>query len=134
MKNRMKTRASRTLYGLLGLTLLVGLTAAAPSLHFKLDKSEPGQNAETLSPEAVKLWFSQVPQAKSTSIRLLDAGGDPVETGDVIQDSEDGRLQSVALLAKLAPGAYSVAWRSMASDGHVVRGDFAFTVLAETQR
>lgn len=107
--------------------------AAAPALHFKLDKSEPANGSETVSPDAVSLWFSQVPQAKSTSIRLIDSAGEPVTTGDVVQDSENGKLQSVQVPSTLAAGVYTVAWRSMASDGHVVRDDFAFTVLAETR-
>lgn len=132
--NRMKSKGMRAAFGLLGLTLLAGVLAAAPAFHFKLDRSVPEQGAETTSPEQVQLWFSQVPQAKSTSIRLIDSSGEPVETGDVVQDTEDGKHQSIQVLGELAPGAYTVAWRSMASDGHVVRDDFSFTVLAETQR
>lgn len=134
MTKRMKINGMRAASGLLGLTLLMGVLAAAPAFHFKLDKSAPEQGAETVSPDAVQLWFSQVPQAKSTSIRLIDSAGEPVETSDVVQDTEDGKLQSIHLPSTLAPGAYTVAWRSMASDGHVVRDDFSFTVLAETQR
>ena len=129
----MKNTGLRAIQALLGVSLLVGAMAAAPALHFKLDKSEPDNGSETVSPEAVKLWFSQEPQAKSTSIRLIDSAGEPVTTGDVVQDSENGKLQSIQVLTKLAPGAYTVAWRSMASDGHVVRDDFGFTVLAETR-
>jgi len=29
---------------------------------------------------------------------------------------------------KMAAGTYTVAWRTMAKDGHVARGTFAFTV------
>lgn len=130
----MKNKGMRACYGLLGLTLLFAVMAAAPALHFKLDKAEPAQDTEVVSPDAVRLWFSQVPQAKTTSIRLIDSAGEPVETGDVVQDTDNGKLQSISVPNQLAPGAYTVAWRSMASDGHVVRDDFAFTVLAETQR
>lgn len=132
-KRPMKNTGIRAIQALLGVSLLIGAIAWTPALHFKLDKAEPASGSETVSPDAVTLWFSQVPQAKSTSIRLLDSAGEPVTTGEVTQDGEDGKIQSIQVANTLAPGAYTVAWRSMASDGHVVRDDFAFTVMAETR-
>jgi methionine-rich copper-binding protein CopC len=37
---------------------------------------------------------------------------------------------SSTLTETLPPGTYSVAWRAMAIDGHVLTEDFAFTVQA----
>ena len=100
------------------------------ALHFSLSKSEPAAEATVSPPEELRLWFTQAPQDKSTSIRLLagDAGDAVVETGPPIPDSEDDKVYSVAVGRTLEAGGYNVAWRAMAADGHVVRGQIPFTV------
>jgi methionine-rich copper-binding protein CopC len=123
--------------GLLAVLLLAALgtvtAARAESLsvfHFELSKSAPEEGAEVSSASEVRLWFTQVPQEGTTSIRLLDAAREPIHTSDVVQDAEDARVFSVSLRHALAPGEYTVAWRAMGDDGHVVRGEFSFTVKA----
>lgn len=123
--------------GLLAALILValgaGTTAQAEGIrafHFELSKSSPEAGAEIASPSEVRLWFTQVPEEGTTSIRLVDGAGDAIHTSDVTQDAEDEYAFSVALHGALASGEYTVAWRSMGDDGHVVRGDFTFAVTA----
>jgi methionine-rich copper-binding protein CopC len=115
------------------LLIALGSTQAAmakgPALpHFELSKSEPGAEATVQSPPEVRLWFTQVPQENTISIRVLDTNGDPLHTGEVTQDASDGQAFSVALHGTLPPASYTVSWRAMGTDGHVVRGDFIFIV------
>ncbi len=117
-----------------GTALFAGALLGSARVHFDLERSLPEADSEVTSPDAVMLWFTQVPQANSTSIRLVNGEGELVQTSDVSQDPEDGKLQSVTVQSTLAPGAYTVAWRSMAADGHVVRDDFSFEVVAEYGR
>lgn len=123
---------SRTLPALLTLALL-SLAAAGASalLHFDLERSAPEAGATISSAEAVRLWFTQVPQEGTTSIRVVDAAGDLVPTGEVTQDATDGTLFSVAFESPPVPGSYTVAWRGMGQDGHVVRDEFGFTVAGD---
>lgn len=124
----------------LGLILLVAAGAATPAppappvpagaFHFELEKSAPESGAAVHAISEVRLWFTQVPQEKATSIRVVDGTGEAVPTGEVLQSEEDGKVFSVALQDGLDPGSYTVAWRSMGDDGHVVRGDFSFTVVS----
>lgn len=123
--------------GLLAMLLLMALgshtTAQAEnieSFHFTLSQSAPEAGATLASPAEVRLWFTQVPQEGTTSIRLVDADGGLVHTGDVVQDPEDGQVFSIALHGTLAGGEYTVAWRAMGEDGHVVRDEFSFSVSA----
>ena len=109
----------------LGLGLIGALDCLA--LHFALSRSEPAAEATVSPPEELRLWFTQAPQDKSASIHLL-AGDAVVETGPAIPDSEDDRVYSVAVGRTLEDGAYNIAWRAMAADGHVVRGEIPFTV------
>ena len=125
-------RSAHRLLPLAAVAILVGFTAQP--FHFALDKSLPEADSAGPSPEMVQLWFTQVPQDETTTIRVIDGNGDAVETGEVVQDGDDGKLQSIAIGQPLAPGSYTVAWRAMAADGHVVRDDFAFSVIAESDR
>ena len=114
------------------LALLAFGVAAVPaaSMHFALDRSVPEAGATVAPPSSVTLWFTQVPQDNSVSIRLVDARGGLVGSSDPVQNSGDGTRFDIRPSASLAPGAYTVAWRGIGQDGHTVRGDFAFTVAA----
>jgi methionine-rich copper-binding protein CopC len=101
---------------------------AAAKLHFGLSSSAPEADASVASIEEVRLWFTQVPQDNSVGIRLIDSAGEAVGTGEASRDAEDGKVFSLALDSELASGAYTVAWRGIGDDGHVVRGDFGFSV------
>jgi methionine-rich copper-binding protein CopC len=121
----------------IALTLLLAAGAATPAtvdptvaFHFELEKSAPEDGASVHSISEVRLWFTQVPQDETTSIRVVNEAGEALPTGDVVQDEEDGRIFSVSIAAGLAPGAYTVAWRAMGEDGHVVRGDLSFSVAS----
>jgi len=119
---------------LLALLLFLTVAALAPdrdARHFALSKSVPAADATAASPEEVRLWFTELPQANSTSIRLVGVGDVLIETGDVKQDADDGKAFSVAMEAPLAAGTYTVAWRAIGEDGHVVRGDFTFSVAVQ---
>lgn len=118
---------------------LLGLLAPAPQnteaaplpFHFQLEKSAPAADSTVPAPSEIRLWFTQVPQENTTSIHLLDPAGDPVHTGEVVQDPENGMVFSVEIHGKLNPGTYGVVWRALGDDGHVVRGEYAFSVSAD---
>ena len=122
---------------LLPLTLLVVLAAATPSdfvdweFHFALSKSAPEADSSVESPMEIRLWFTEVPEAKTTSIRLIGSDGEPIPTAEVAQDEDDQRSFGVALEHALSSGIYTVAWRAIGADGHVVRADYQFTVVAQ---
>ena len=125
---RFSRSAAASLAGCALLLVLV-LTGALDHLvlHFSLSKSEPAADATVSPPEHLHLWFTQAPQDNSMSVRLL-TGDAVVETGPAIPDAEDDKVYSVAIGRTLEEGGYSIAWRAMAADGHVVRGEIPFTV------
>ena len=120
---------------LLALVVLCSILAATPAVdgpfHFGLRQSAPAADAKVPAPEEVRLWFTQVPQESSVAIRVIDASGEAVETGEVASDPDDGKIVYVTIGPTLAAGAYTVSWRGIGDDGHVVRGDFAFSVTAQ---
>ena len=126
----MRAKALMLVAGLLSAAALTA-TADAAAFHFALSRSVPAADASVPSPEEVRLWFTQVAQPGSVAIRLIAPGGDAVRTGDPLPDEDDGRVYHVDLAGKLPAGAYTVSWRGIGDDGHVVRGDFRFSVTAE---
>lgn len=105
--------------------------AAANAFHFALNRSAPAADATVSAPEEVKLWFTQAPQDNSVAIRLIDSGGAAVQTSEPTVDPEDVMAVSVKPSAPLAAGGYTVSWRGIGDDGHVVRGEFGFSVSAQ---
>ena len=103
---------------------------AAPTLHLALEKSAPAADEVVTSPPEIRLWFTQAPQRGVTTIRAADPTGGAVALGDVQEDRADPKVISAPVRGVLAPGRYTVEWRTMAADGHVVGGEFAFAVRA----
>jgi methionine-rich copper-binding protein CopC len=110
---------------------LVALVPLAGLLHLRLVRADPAPNAQVAaSPAELRLWLSQRPTLSVTSVRLLDARGAAVPTGPLTMAGDAKAPLVVPVRARLAPGRYTVRWRTMARDGHVVDGSFAFAVTA----
>jgi len=117
----------------IGLALVAVIAAATPATraHFGLSKSLPESGTTVTSPDEVRLWFTQVPQEGTVQIRVVEAEDAGVHVMDPVQDEEDGRVFSIVLHGTLPPATYTVSWRGMSADGHVVRETFPFTVTAQ---
>ena len=113
-----------------GVLLAVGATSV-DALHFALSRSAPAADATVAAPAEVRLWFTEAAAENSVGIRLVNAAGAVVETGGTAQAADNAPVYSVAVGHTLAAGRYTVAWRGIGDDGHVVQGDFAFTVSAQ---
>ena len=126
---RLRPSVAASVAGCTLLLLVPGLTGAADhlALHFALSGSEPAAEATVPPPEELRLWFTQTPQDNSVSVRLM-AGDALVETGPAMPDSDDDKVYLVATGRTLEEGGYTIVWRGMAADGHVVRGEIPFTV------
>lgn len=117
------------LLGLAFLALPADMPAEA-AFHFGLSRSQPEAGASVAAPTEVKLWFTEEPQEGTVSIRLLEAADAGVHVMDPVEDPDDPRAFSVALHGSIPEGTYTVSWRGMAADGHVVRDSFEFTVVS----
>lgn len=127
----MKTTLPRTRVLLFSLLTLAGLGSALGAtqpVHFALAKSVPADKTTVHHAPEVKLWFTEPPSDGTVSIRVLDAAGNPVTASEPTLDKQDATASSVAFENALSAGAYTVSWRGMGADGHVVRGDFGFSV------
>ena len=111
---------------------LVGLTfalaIASPTWgHGNLIASEPEANSRVRAvPTVVTLQLAEPPTPDSR-FAVVDGCGDDVVT-DVERDGTNVRLA----LAVAQPGRWNVDYRVVsATDGHLIRGDFAFRVAGQ---
>lgn len=121
----------------LPLTLAAALGAspreASSALHLRLIRSEPAADTTLATPPAaVRLWFSQRVEANVTSVRVTGPGDASLDVAPVVVDTAPKGPVVAAIRGTVAPGRYVVAWRTMARDGHVIKGDFTFTVTGST--
>jgi copper resistance protein C len=99
--------------------------------HLRLVRAEPAADGTvTGSPAEIRLFFSEPPLMRGTTVRLADARDNLVASSDAAADAEDARQVWIAPAADLAPGQYTVHWRVIAQDGHTQRGSFSFRVNA----
>lgn len=96
--------------------------------HAALVKSVPAQRAVLhQSPSRIQLWFNERLEARYSAFTVTDAAGNTIETGPVAVAAEDPKSLTATVKA-LAPGRYTVKYRVLSTDGHVVQNQFSFTV------
>lgn len=108
---------------------------AAPALaHSMLVKAEPPRRAALAkAPTQVRLWFNEEIEGDYASLVVLDAEKHPV-TEIKPQLAPDDPKSIVLPLPELTPGKYSVKFRVLSVDGHVVESSFDFTVKGKVQQ
>jgi copper resistance protein C len=108
---------------------VVGLAAWRAPFHLHLLKSTPEANATVAAaPDSIRLWFSQAPELKVTTVTISGPGSAAIPLTPLASRDADAVVAGVK--GKMPVGVYTVTWRTMARDGHVARGTFAFTVGA----
>lgn len=107
---------------------------ATPVLaHAQLIKAEPARRAKLdKAPTQVRLWFNEEIEGAYTSLSVLDANQKPVTDAKPHIVSDDPK--SVILsLPDLEPGKYSVKFRVLSVDGHIVDSSFDYTVKSKSK-
>jgi methionine-rich copper-binding protein CopC len=102
--------------------ILAGIAMPADA-HTSLRSSSPASGATVPSPARIVLTYGDpviVPR-----VIVTDTAGGHHEAGPAHAVDEQV-TQRVS--GPLAPGAYTVGWRVVASDGHPVSGEYRFTV------
>jgi len=108
-------------------TLALGSTAPGDAHAVLVRSSPPGRAALSKAPDRVDLWFNERLEAAFSSASVWSAEGTQMDRKDARVDGSDPRRLSVTL-APLAPGAYTLRYRVLSVDGHVVDSSFSFTV------
>ncbi len=106
--------------------LAMSLDAGVALAHPQIVSIEPAPDAQLdRAPTTVAVTFNEPIETLST-LGLYDVRGVAVGTGGGRDPGDPTRL--TLTLPPLEPGLYTAVWTAAGSDGHVVRGNFAFTV------
>ncbi len=112
-------------------SLLCGIAmitlAVTAHAHAHLLKSSPADNSEIVtSPPNLVLNFSEAAQLAALSIQK---GSDPQRK--LKPPLTDAAAQISVPLPPLTPGVYTISWRVLSADGHVMSGALRFTLSAD---
>ncbi len=123
--------ARRAVSGALAAVALVVAASPAPAeAHAVLVKSIPAARALlSHQPDRVQLWFNERLEPAFTTVSVWSASGAQVDRRDAVVGHDDPRRLSVTLGA-LESGGYTVRFRVLSVDGHIVEASFSFTVRA----
>lgn len=118
----------RLLFVLLAALGLVAISMGVTQAHPKIVAIEPTPDARLdVPPERVRISFSE-PVEPLSSIQLFDARGQQVDEGGGAPRADDPTILELTL-PPLEPGIYTVVWTIIGSDSHILKDNFAFTVL-----
>lgn len=110
-------------------TAFVSLAASArAAMHLRLTKSEPAKDAVVAAPSQLQLWFSLKPAIAVTAVKLTSASDVAIKLGKPTHTGDEKLPVVVSVDEPLAPGKYTVSYKTASSDMHPITGDFSFTV------
>lgn len=111
-------------------TCLNFLTPASVSAHAIMVRSNPAKDSViTEAPKQIDVWFNDKVGSEYKALAVIDSAGQRVDNKDAQQEAFD-QSHLFATVPNLAPGTYTVRYRVVSIDTHIVTGKFQFTVKA----
>ncbi len=111
---------------LIVLTFLIWPTSILA--HAVVVKSSPEKDSSiSQSPKQVDIWFNERVMSKHKSLAVTDSTGKRVDNKDIKQEMLD-QSHIFTTLPELPPDTYTVRYRVISADTHVVSGKFSFTI------
>lgn len=105
------------------LALLFAAAGATANAHSHLRSSSPAEGSTIAPPTQVLLGFSESSQLTTLTLEQGSARAFKVVPLPA-QPAQELRIG----VPKLAPGAWSLTWRVIGTDGHITHGTVHFTV------
>ena len=107
------------------LTAIVGIWTAEAAAHSPLKQTLPADGA-TISDMPAEVILNFKGKIRLTRIRVAH---DEKYIEDLNLDSFESFAASYALPVKdMGSGAYSIKWRGLGADGHILNGSFGFVL------
>lgn len=124
--------ARRLLLLLVATAASVLLLASPVSAHNTLLTSDPAEGAVlSASPAQVTLVFAKSVPLETLSIEIIDSSGVRTDLANSAH-GPNGDAEVVTPLPSLPPGAVTLRWRLVGSDGHAITGRVNFSIAAPT--
>ncbi|MSR17131.1 MAG: copper resistance protein CopC [Methylococcaceae bacterium] len=123
----MKFNYSRALFKSFVFTAAI-ITPFSVLAHAIMVKSQPEQNAAiTISPKQIDVWFNDKVGDEYKAVAVIDSKGNRVDNKDVKQEILDGS-HLYCTVPTLPADTYTVRYRVVSIDTHIVTGKFQFTI------
>lgn len=129
-KKRLIESIGKRIVGFVTLLVILSLLFQANLVmaHATLVKSDPPRRASlSLPPKQIQLWFNEKIEGSYASVTVLDSNKNSIteNSPEVVLDDP----KSVVLnIPQIEPGRYTVQYRVMSVDGHVIESSFEFSV------
>lgn len=124
----------RRLEALLLLTLAGLLPVGDVLAHAALVRSVPGtRSVMRQPPEKIELWFNEEVEGEFSEVSVEAPDGQAVEIGKVAVKAGDPYCLQ-ASVPPLGPGRYTVRYRVLSKDGHVVEYGFQFRIAPQAEQ
>lgn len=108
--------------------LLFLFSSANVMAHAQYERSDPGRRSiVTRPPEMIKIWFTEQLEPAYSTIIVKNKKGELVTEESATVDAKDKKLLLLKL-PELPPGKYTVFYKVLSVDGHVVDSKFKFKV------
>ena len=111
---------------LLGGALL--LAAATVHAHAHVTGSVPADHSTGKAPERIELSFSET--ARITALALQREGQEAYK----LTPPAAAAARFTIPVPRLLPGSYTLSWRVVSDDGHVMTGTLHFTVIPSPEK
>lgn len=96
--------------------------------HAIMVKSQPEQNATiTVSPKQIDVWFNDKVGSEYKAVAVIDSKGNRVDNKDIQQEVLDSS-HIYCTVPTLPADTYTVRYRVVSIDTHIVTGKFQFTI------
>lgn len=115
-------------------TILLLLWHSNPVMaHAALVKSDPSRRATlSTSPKQIQLWFNEKIEGAYASVVLLDSNKKSITDNNPEVVADDPK--SVVLnIPEIGTGKYTIQYRVMSIDGHVIESSFDFNIKNKMQ-
>lgn len=122
------TRAARWAGAALAVALWSSPAVDPVQAHAVLVRSAPSHRAVLgQAPERVDLWFNERLEPAYSTVTVWNEAGRQVDEQNGAVAADDPRRLTVSLGARTS-GTYTVKYRVLSVDGHIVDSRFTFTV------
>ncbi|MGJ0394774.1 MAG: copper resistance CopC family protein [Methylocystis sp.] len=129
MRARLPAGLSLAVCGAFAIVLSVAGTTSAYAHSFLVDATPSSKEHVASPPKAIKLKFGGGIEPPYSKISIETPDGKVLGEGNVGVPGKPRELTANA--PDLAPGKYIVRYRVLSSDGHIVEGNYEFTVDAK---
>ena len=120
-------------FGILLVMLSLLFQVNSVMAHAALVKSDPPRRASlSLPPKQIQLWFNEQVEGSYASITVLDSKKNSMTENRpevVLNDPKSIILN----LPQMEPGRYTVRYRVMSVDGHIIESNFDFSIKNKMQ-